>query len=160
MRRGNRRRSGQAVDPNALALSLQLPNGAEYEATGRIEFVDNEVDQQTGTATARAIFPNPHHILIPGQFVTLSVKPKQAPSMPVVPQTAVLQDRNGRFVYLLGKDNQVSKRRIDTGARVDTGWAVTAGLDGGEEVVVQGIQRLADGMTVQPSEGQPIGGGS
>ena len=82
------------------------------------------------------------------------------PSMPVVPQTAVLQDREGRFVYLLGKNNTVSQRRIDTGARVGNGWAVTTGLNGGEQVVVQGIQRLADGMTVQPSEGQPVGGGS
>jgi membrane fusion protein (multidrug efflux system) len=72
----------------------------------------------------------------------------------------VLQDREGRFVYLLGKNNTVSQRRIGTGASVGSGWAVTSGLDGGEQVVVQGIQRLAEGMTVQPSEGQPVGGGS
>ena len=79
--------------------------------------------------------------------------------MPVVPQSAVLEDRDGPFVYLLGKDNTVSQRRIDTGARVGSGWAVTSGLDGGEQVVVQGTQRLAEGMTVQPSEAQPVGGG-
>jgi membrane fusion protein (multidrug efflux system) len=71
----------------------------------------------------------------------------------------VLQDREGRFVYLLGKSNTVSQRRIDTGARVDNGWAVTIGLSGGEQVVVQGIQRLVEGMTVQPSQGQPVGDG-
>lgn len=78
--------------------------------------------------------------------------------MPIVPQTAVLQDRDGRFVYVLAKDNKVSQRRIKTGARVGNGWAVTTGLKGGEQLVVQGIQRLADGMTVQPSAGQPVGG--
>jgi membrane fusion protein, multidrug efflux system len=151
---------GSTVDPNALKLSLRLANGTDYDETGRIEFVDDEVDPQTGTVTARAVFPNPHHILIPGQFVTLSVQEKATPSLPVVPQTAVLQDRDGRFVYLLGGNNTVSQRRIDTGARVGNGWAVTTGLKGGEQVVVQGIQRLAEGMTVQPSEGQPVGGGS
>lgn len=151
---------GNTVDQTALKLSLRLANGTDYEEPGRIEFVDDEVDPQTGTVTVRAIFPNPQNILIPGQFVTLSIQPKETPSMPVVPQAAVLQDGEGRFVYLLGNNNTVSRRRIDTGARVGNGWAVTAGLSGGEQVVVQGIQRLADGMTVQPSEGQPVGGGT
>jgi membrane fusion protein (multidrug efflux system) len=151
---------GSTIDTDALKLSLQLANGTDYDEPGRIEFVDNEVDPQTGTATARAVFPNPHRILIPGQFVTLAIGEKAKPTMPVVPQSAVLQDREGRFVYLLGKDNTVSQRRIATGARVGSGWAVTSGLGGGEQVVVQGVQRLAEGMTVQPSEGQPVGGGS
>ena len=151
---------GAGVDPKSFKLSLRLANGTDYDEAGQVDFVENEVDPQTGTVTARAVFPNPHHILLPGQFVTLSVQEKEAPQLPVVPQAAVLQDRNGRFVYLLGKNNTVSQRRIDTGARVGNGWAVTTGLDGGEKVVVQGVQRLADGMTVQPSEGQPIGGGS
>ncbi|HWK63520.1 MAG TPA: efflux RND transporter periplasmic adaptor subunit [Rhizobiaceae bacterium] len=149
---------GSTFDPNALKLSLRLANGTDYDQPGRIEFVEHEVDPQTGTVTARAVFPNSDHILIPGQFVTVFVGAKEAPSMPVVPQTAVLQDRDGRFVYLLAKDNTVSQQRIATGARVSNGWAVTTGLDGGEQVVVQGVQRLADGMTVQPSEGQPVGG--
>jgi membrane fusion protein (multidrug efflux system) len=151
---------GGTIDPDALKLSLRLANGTDYDEPGRVEFVENEVDPQTGTVTARAVFPNPNHVLIPGQFVTLSVQEKEVPSLPVVPQTAVLQDREGRFVYLLGKGNTVSQRRIKTGVRVGSGWAITEGLSGGEEVVVQGIQRLADGMTVQPSEGQPVGGGS
>ncbi|WEX88548.1 efflux RND transporter periplasmic adaptor subunit [Sinorhizobium garamanticum] len=151
--------SGGPLDPGAFKLSLRLANGTEYDEAGRIEFVENEVDPQTGTVTARAVFPNPHHVLIPGQFVTLSIEEKEIPKLPVVPQTAVLQDREGRFVYLLGQNNTVSQRRIDTGARVSNGWAVTTGLNGGEQVVVQGIQRLAEGMTVQPSEGQPLDGG-
>ena len=152
--------SGSNIDPKTLKLSLRLANGTDYDATGRLEFVENEIDPQTGTVAARAVFPNPRHILLPGQFVTLYVQRKEAPSLPVVPQTAVLQDSEGRFVYLLGKNNVVSQRRIDTGARVGNGWAVNTGLNGGEQVVVQGIQRLAEGMTVQPSEGQPVGGGS
>ncbi len=152
--------SGNTVDPDALKLTLRLANGTDYGERGRIEFVESEVDPQTGTVTVRAVFPNPSYILIPGQFVTISVREKEAPNLPVVPQAAVLQDRKGRFVYLLGQNNSVSQRRIETGARAGNGWAVTTGLKGGEQIVVQGIQRLADGMTVQPSEGQPVGGGS
>ena len=58
---------------------------------------------------------------------------------------------------LLGENDVVSQRRIETGARVGNGWAVSEGLEGGEPVVVQGIQRLAEGMTVQPSEVEPAG---
>lgn len=148
------------MDTSTFRLSLRLANGTEYSEHGRIEFIENEVNAQTGTVTARAIFPNPHHILLPGQFVTLFVQDGKTPSLPVVPQTAVLQDREGRFVYLLNGGNTVSQRRIETGARVDHGWAVTEGLSGGERVVVKGIQRIADGMTVQPSDGLLVGGGS
>jgi membrane fusion protein (multidrug efflux system) len=152
--------TGGAIDPNALHLTLRLPNGADYPQTGQIEYVESEVNPQTGTVAMRAVFPNPDQILIPNQFVTLVSRETEIPTLPVVPQTAVLQDREGRFVYLLRENNTVSQRRIETGARVENGWAVTEGLSGGEPVVVQGIQRLSEGMTVQPSEGQPVGGAS
>lgn len=151
---------GGAVDPNALRLTLRLPNGTEYQQTGQIEYVATEVNPQTGTVAVRVVFSNPDHLLIPNQFVTLIARAEEIPSLPVVPQSAVLQDREGRFVYVLGEGNTVSQRRIETGARVENGWAVTEGLSGGEPVVVQGIQRLSDGMTVQPTEGQPVGSGS
>ncbi len=150
---------GVRLDPGAVNIALKLANGTDYADAGRIEYVENEVDPQTGTATVRAIFRNPDHVLIPGQFVTLHARSKEVQRLPVIPQSAVLQDREGRFVYLLGENDTVSQRRIKTGARVATGWAVTEGLSGGELVVVQGIQRLRDGMTVQPSEGQPAGSG-
>lgn len=152
-------RSGSgAVDVEALRLMLRLPNGSEYPHNGRVEYAESEVDPQTGTVAIRLVFPNPDHLLLPNQFVTLLAREGEVPSLPVVPQTAVLQDRQGRFVYLLNDDSTVSQRRIETGARVENGWAVSAGLSGGETVVVQGIQRLSEGITVQPSEGQPVGG--
>ena len=63
-----------------------------------------------------------------------------------------------RFVFVLNEDRTVSQRRIETGPRVENGWAVMDGLRGGELVAVQGVQRLSEGMTVQPSQGQPVGG--
>jgi membrane fusion protein (multidrug efflux system) len=151
--------NGGAIDPNAIGFRLRLANGTIYDETGRIDYVENEIDPQTGTAAVRVIFPNPDSILLPGQFVSIEVTEPDAPILPIVPQTAVLQDREGHYVFMLGNDNVVSQRRIETGARVDNGWAVTKGLAADEVVVVQGIQRLRDGMTVQPSEAQPAGGG-
>ncbi|MEO3432262.1 efflux RND transporter periplasmic adaptor subunit [Inquilinus sp. CAU 1745] len=147
-----------AIDPNALNLTLRLPNGTDYEQSGQIEYIETEVNPRTGTVAVRITFPNPDHLLIPNQYVTLTVRESDVPALPVVPQTAVLQDRDGRFVYVLGEDNTVSQHRITTGARVENGWAVTEGLSGGEPVIVQGIQRLSEGMAVQPSEGQPSQG--
>lgn len=152
--------NGGAVDTAALRLTLRLPNGTEYEQLGQFEYVESEVNPQTGTVAVRVVFPNPARLLIPFQSVTMVVREEDVLALPVVPQSAVLQDRQGRFVYVLTENNTVTRRRIETASRVKNGWAVTQGLSGGESVVVQGIQRLQEGITVQPSEGQPIDGGS
>ncbi len=148
---------GTMPDADALSFTLRLPNGTTYGHDGTVEYVASEVDPQTGTIAVRTIFPNPDHLLVPGQFVTLYVDEAEPPELPIVPQTAVLQDSEGRYVYLLEADDTVSQRRIETGSRVGRGWAVTEGLSGGESVVVQGIQRLAEGMSVQPSQADPVG---
>jgi membrane fusion protein (multidrug efflux system) len=84
--------TGGAIDPNALHLTLRLPNGGDYPQTGRIEYVESEVNPQTGTVAMRAVFPNPDHILIPNQFVTLVSRETEIPTLPVVPQTALPLD--------------------------------------------------------------------
>jgi len=140
-----------------LDLSLRLANGTLFQGSGRLEYIDSEVNPQTGTVTVRAIFDNPHRVLVPGEFVTLIVREKEAPRLPVVPQTAVLRDKDGPYVYVLGADDTVSIRRIELGAQIDTGWAVTKGLTEGEEVVVQGVQRLREGIKVHPTDSPPAG---
>ena len=142
---------GVLPDAGLISLTLRLPNGTDYPRAGRIEYVASEVDPTTGTIAVRAIFDNPQRLLVPGQFVTIYVDEAEPPELPIVPQTAVLQDRDGRYVYLLRDDDTVTQRRIEIGSRVERGWAVTDGLTGGETVVVQGIQRLSEGMSVQPS---------
>src|SRR5690606_13106209 len=126
-------------------------NGTVYQQPGRIEYMASEVDPQTATVAVRSIFPNPNRILVPNQTVILTIQEEAGPEQAVVPQTAVLQDQEGRFVFVLGADDTVSQRRIVTGERVQNGWAVEQGLDGGERVVVQGTQRLSEGMQVSPA---------
>ena len=140
--------AGNAPD---VAFRLDLANGEYYNGSARIEFIANEADPVTATVPVRLIVENPDRLLIPGQFVDVVVGPADPPVLPIVPQTAVLQDRDGRYVYVLGEGNTVAQRRIKVNSLVEGGWAVSAGLQAGEVVVVQGLQRLADGVTVTPS---------
>ena len=148
-------RQAQAGQQTARRLTLTLANGTTYDPEGKIEFIGPEIDPRTGTATVGAIFPNPDGVLMPGQFVKIAVGSQETATGPAIQQSAVLQDRDGRFVYVLTADNRVQQRRIETGAKLGDFWAVRSGLKTGETIVVQGTQRLADGIEVQPVGQQP-----
>ncbi len=136
--------------PQLKTFQLQLPNGEIYPGQGKPDFMDNQVDSATGTIAIRVLFANPNTFLLPGQFVTLISKNSQAKHLPVVPQAAVLQDRQGNYVLVLDKDNKVEMRRITKGDEFGTDWAVTDGLQVDETVIVEGIQKVRPGMQVQP----------
>jgi len=129
--------------------ALRLSNGADYAQSGTIEFVGNEIDPQTGTVPVRARFANPKALLVPGQFVTVRVRPVEAQRKPVVPLGAVQQDRDGRFVLLLDDADKVVMRRIKAGAQVGQNLAVDEGLSGGERLIVQGFQNARPGAVVK-----------
>lgn len=129
---------------------LQLSTGEAYPFPGTIEFLGNEVDPQTGTVPVRARFPNPQSILVPGQFVTVSVGAAVSVSRPVVPAGAVQQDRQGKFVLLVGDDDRVELRRIRVSRQVGQNWIVEEGLKGGEKLIAQGFQNASPGAAVRP----------
>ncbi|BBO75732.1 hemolysin secretion protein D [Desulfosarcina widdelii] len=133
-----------------LVPHLRLPNGAMYALPGRIEFTDNEVDSTTGTVAVRAMFDNPDELLLPGQFVTVELSLANPQNMPVVPQRAVLEDRQGQYVFVVDTENRVQRRNIATGVTIGTQWAVKSGLMAGETVVVSGVQKIRTGQTVNP----------
>ncbi len=146
---------GGTVSPESFKVSLALANGTQYGERGTIQFIDNEVSAQTGTVAVRALFANPNHILVPGQVVAVNLMDETAGELPVVPMASVLQDRQGKYVYVLNEGNTVSRRPIVTGARIDNGWSVTDGLKAGETIVVEGLQRIADGQAVSPLDPIP-----
>lgn len=138
--------------------TLRLSNGQEYPTKGEIEFLGNELDPRTGTLPVRALFANPDALLIPGQFVTVLVRPAEPQRRPIVPVGAVQLDRDGRFVLILDKDNKVALQRIRTGTQIGQNWTVEEGLNGGESLIVQGIQNARPGAVVRvlPSQdGRP-----
>lgn len=146
---------GRAVNLNRFQLTLTLANGKQYGSTGNIQFIDNEVNPQTGTIAVRALFANPDHILVPGQTVAVSLLDETAKTLPIVPMASVLQDREGKFVFVLNDNNTVTRRQIVTGIRIGNDWSVKDGISAGETIVIEGLQRIADGQSVSPQESSP-----
>lgn len=124
-----------------LAPRLQLANGEEYPRTGRIDFVDNRVDSATGTIAVRAVFANPDGELISGQYVTVLARDAEPQLKPVVPKAAVLVNQQGRYVLQV-VDGIAQVQPISIGTAVDGKWAVESGLSGGEQVIVNGLQKV------------------
>ena len=144
------REGGCAEDPeNRLVPRIQMPDGQMYPAAGRLDFVDNQVDASTGTIAVRAVFDNPDGILLPGQYVNVLIKCSEGKRLPVVPQSAVQEDREGRYVFVVDAENRVQQRRITTGATIGTNWAVESGLMTGETIIVQGVQKVSPGLIVE-----------
>ena len=135
-------------------IQLQFPTGEIYETTGRADFLANEVDASTGTIAFRARFANPGGLLVPGQYVTVLISRSQPEKKPVVPQPAVLEDREGRYVFVVDREHKVQQRRIETAEMLETVWAIESGLAPGEIVVVEGIQKVRPGQKVQAA---PLG---
>jgi len=129
---------------------LKLADDSAYPHEGVIAFVDNEMDPQTGTVAVFTRFPNPRRKLLPGQLVTVVSRLAEEQKQPVVPQAAIQRDREGAFVLVVGDDNRVTRRRVTLGEQVDTVWAIDSGLQLGELVVTQGIQKVKPGTQVEP----------
>jgi membrane fusion protein (multidrug efflux system) len=108
--------------------TIRFPTGIAYERTGEIEFFGNEFDPQTGTIPIWARFANPRAMLVPGQFVTVSVQRAEPMRRPVVPIGAVEQDKDGRFVLVLEDGDRVGIRRIRVGPQIGQYWTVEEGL--------------------------------
>ena len=133
-----------------LSLSLQLPNGQAYPQKGEIEFVDNQVDPATGTVPVWGRFANPDGLLIPGGFVTVDVRRAQPEERPVVPVQAVQNDKSGQFVLLVGPDNKVRQQYVKVGPQLGQEWIVNEGLQSGETVIMEGLQKVQPGQVVNP----------
>ena len=132
-----------------LHIQLRLPDGSLLEDPGQIDFLDNRVDPKTGTLAIRAVFANRDGRLLPGQYVTVLVNQSQPRDMPLVPQVAVLEDRDGRYVLLVNGQDQVEQRRITTGRTIGTSWVAETGLKAGDLVITQGLQKVRPGQTVK-----------
>ncbi|WP_319777872.1 efflux RND transporter periplasmic adaptor subunit [Maridesulfovibrio sp.] len=136
---------------NSKVIKLRMSGDRVYPLTGVLEFLDNEVDRTTGTVAVRAVFPNPDGLLVPGQYVTVLVGVSKPQKKAVVPQAAVLEDKDGKYVFVVDGNKIVQQKRIKIGIAKDTQWAVESGLLPGESVIVSGIQKVRPGMEVNPS---------
>ena len=132
--------------------TLELVLGGEklYPHKGQFHLVDRQVDQKTGTIRVAALFPNPHNLLRPGQFARVRVVTKTRENAILVPQRAVTEMQGSYQVAVVTPENKVDIRPVKVGQRSGSLWIIDHGLKPGERVVVEGLQKVKAGMTVDP----------
>ncbi len=137
------------TDDVAIDISLRLPNNSEYPYKGQLNFADTKIDQGMGTVELRAKFPNANGIILPGLYVSLIAESTQKESMVLVPQAAVQEGQQGKFVLVVDGANTVKQRPVELGRRISAMWAVEKGLNEGERVIVEGLQKVRPGVEVK-----------
>ncbi|HEV7259453.1 MAG TPA: efflux RND transporter periplasmic adaptor subunit [Bosea sp. (in: a-proteobacteria)] len=138
----------RALDRIPVRLATATSEAASY--TGKLHFVDNNVDAASGTVRVRAILDNPDGKLLPGQFVRVQMGQAKAEQSLVINERAVGTDQNKKFVFVVGADNKALWREVTLGPTNEGLRVVTAGLKPGERIVVNGLQRIRPGATVAP----------
>ena len=136
-------------DGSIYNTSLILSNGEKYNVPGKRDFENNRVDQTTGTIMMRLRFANKEGMLIPGEMVRVFTKPVKSHIVNAVPQTAVMADEQGDYVYVINADNTARQARVTLGREFGELREVTSGVEAGENVAVAGLQRLRPGAKVR-----------
>jgi membrane fusion protein, multidrug efflux system len=133
-----------------LEVRATLSDGSVFPEAGKLNFADLAIEPGTGTMQLRAEFRNPHHTLLPGQFVRVSLVGMKRAGVILVPQRAIQQGLGGAFVYVVDSANGVSQRNVVASAWNGQQWVVDRGLKAGDRVVVDGIQKIVPGSPVKP----------
>ena len=143
--------AGRLVLPkdDRFEVRLQLADGQVYSRTGRLTFSDVRISPQTGSSDARAVLPNPDGKLHPGQFVRVTLSGATRPDAVLVPQRAVLEGPQGKFVYVVDEKSTAQPRPVELGEWVGSDWIVTGGLKAGDRVVIDGVMKIGPGAPVQ-----------
>ncbi len=152
-----RARAADAAGMQAQQVQVLLPDGTPYDHPGVLDFSGDVVDPATGAVSLRASVPNPDKRLLPGTFVTLKATLGEIPRAFLIPQAAVQRDAKSAYVLVVGKDGQVARKDITAERAQGSRWIVTKGLDGGEQVIVSGLQKAQAGQPAKASPWQPGG---
>jgi len=132
-----------------IEIDVRLANGQSYPQKGAWNLTDPQVDQTTDSLIMRATIPNPDRMLIDGQFVTAVIRERAEEPRLVVPQAALQIDQAGSYVLVVDDQHKVERRPVKTGDNIGTDIVVTAGLKIGDKVIVEGMQKVRPGVTVQ-----------
>jgi membrane fusion protein (multidrug efflux system) len=147
----------RASGTDAASVRIVLEDGSEYARPGRLLFSDLTVDATTGQVTLRAEVPNPGGHLLPGLYVRVRLEQAQATNAITLPQQAVTRTAQGDTVMVVGADGKVTPRPVKIGSSKGAQWVVLDGLKTGEQVMVDGFQKLQPGAVVKPVPWQPPG---
>jgi membrane fusion protein, multidrug efflux system len=133
-----------------LRLQLILADGSTYPNEGKFYFADRQVDESTGAIRLAGLFPNPNNVLRPGGYAKVRAVIRTQPGALLVPQRAVSELQGGYQVAVVDADNKVDVRTVTVGDKVDSRWIIASGLNAGDRVVAEGVQRMRTGVHVNP----------
>ena len=153
---GQYKRSGG----DGAQVRVVLEDGSVYAQPGKLLFSDLTVDPTSGQITLRAELPNPGGLLLPGMYVRVRLEQAQAEAGIVVPQQAVTRGTSGDTVMVVGADGKVAPRPVKIGSSVNGQWVVLDGLKAGEQVMVDGFQKLRGNAPVKPVPWKPAASGA
>ncbi len=135
--------------PEQAKVKLLLEDGTPYPQTGILKFSDVSVDPTTGSQILRMVFPNPHHVLLPGMYVRAVVEEGIADQAILVPQQGVTRDPKGNAIAMVvDGSGKVEQRTLKVDRAIGAKWLVTEGLNSGDKVVLEGLQKVRPGMAV------------
>ncbi|HGY5237054.1 TPA: efflux RND transporter periplasmic adaptor subunit [Aeromonas salmonicida subsp. pectinolytica] len=146
----------EAKDTTNWRTHIRLADGSVYPQAGKLNFSDNRVDPQTGTIRARAIFDNKDGVLLPGQFVRLTIDLGIRKNAIVVPARAIVQSQADRMVMVVDGDDKVVPRPVRLGPAIAEGVLIESGLDAGERYIVEGLMKARPGSIVKPVSAQEM----
>jgi len=135
-------------DLQDFPVKIRFPDGSMFDEVGKMNFINNRVDATTGTLALRAEFPNTQHMLVPGLYVTVIIESPSTEQVMLVPQRAVQEDQQGRYVLVVNQQNTVERVTVTLGQRYGVDWQVESGLTEGSLVITEGLQKVRIGAVV------------
>jgi len=127
-------------------VTITLADGSVYPAEGQIVAADRALKDKTGTLTVKALFPNPDNLLLPGMFARVRLSGEIVPDALLVPQRAVQQLLGKSFVMVVGEDGKSAARTVELGEKVGSYYIIKSGIEPGDNVIVEGLTNLKEGM--------------
>src|SRR6202171_481095 len=137
---------------SAIPLTLTLSNGENFPRKGRIAFVDRQMNSQTGAIRIAAAFPNPGDLLRPGQFGRVKAETEVRRDAVLIPHVAGQGFQGLQQIYVAGPDGKAHVETVTLGAQIGTNWVVNSGVSAGALVIVDNLQKLRDGASINPHE--------
>jgi membrane fusion protein (multidrug efflux system) len=147
--------AGRLSIPRNFQVELRLADGSVYPKAGKLSFADVRISPNTGTREARAEVPNAEGVLRPGQFVRVILRGATRPNAVTVPQRAVLEGPQGKFVYVVDEKGTAQPRPVEAGEWAGDLWVIYAGLKPGERVITDGVMKLGPGAPVKIADQKP-----
>lgn len=147
-----RQLAGGSALPASATLTLTLEDGTAYEHEGSLEFAEATVDENTGSVTLRARFPNPDKTLLPGMFVRVNAPQAVVPKALLAPQQGIARDpRGGATAMVVGPGDVAERREVVTGQAVGDSWLILEGLAAGDKLIVEGTSKIRPGAPLKPA---------